>query len=644
MNIVKIVALFLAWTLWSCGGGSTSQAPLKNINKTHPNDPFVQTMPESQFFTIDQRKDNVVRGKGGVLVVFPQGSLLDENGKPVQGNVQIELVEALELADMVAANLTTMSDGKPLETGGMFYLNARTADGKQLRVDPKNPIYIEVPTADYRPDMQIYTGERDSLGRINWVNPVPIVSYLTMVPLELLDFLPPTFAQTVEENMPFRHHKNADKKLIDSLYFSMAAHPGYYPNFRRALHQTNVHEDFLEPIVETRNGQTVTTWVIQKQTLINQSPTQHSNASLFCGINPASIKTLKDKQFQNTLIATREFEQRLRAIFAICKGNPYARTQQYPSDSTIPSSSDIDIQAILDIYIFNTHRNLWELDSMAMDLLKTGGQCTSGDCLTFRGFAQQRLGNVRNAPKTGHVLSGHYAEKLQQNQNRLQRAQEKLNALLDKEDKAAKELILEYKELLDERQDFRMRAYGFERTELGWTNIDAPGEIPKEYLGGTTNMELAWKTYDLDRLHAYVFIHEKRSLYALTTLDNGQSFFANSPNTPNLPVGIGGAMVQILVGYKGEEIFLGTREINTNRGDALNGAVDLRKVSKAELRETINRYDSQSIRQNRIAVDLEYQYKLYQERRRQAALEEEWQFLERCWSVAFPCCTVYEGK
>jgi hypothetical protein len=101
--------------------------------KTHPDDPFKESLVESQFFTLDPKKDNVIQGKNGTIIVVPKECFVTSAGETVRENIKIELAEALELGDMLLSNLTTTSDGQPLETDGMMY-RRQTAMQLCLRV------------------------------------------------------------------------------------------------------------------------------------------------------------------------------------------------------------------------------------------------------------------------------------------------------------------------------------------------------------------------------------------------------------------------------------------------------------------------------------------------------------------------------
>ena len=120
--------------------------------KLHSNDPFKKTAAKTQIFEIDSRQDNVVEAENGTIVVFPKGCFRNNKGEIIVDPVKIEISEAFSLADMVLSNLTTTSDGKLLETGGMIYFNA-SSNGKQVTINKDVPIHIEIPTLEKKPGM-----------------------------------------------------------------------------------------------------------------------------------------------------------------------------------------------------------------------------------------------------------------------------------------------------------------------------------------------------------------------------------------------------------------------------------------------------------------------------------------------------------
>ena len=168
--------------------------------KMSANDPFKSTMVESQFFEIHGNEDNVIEGEKGTIVVMPKGCFKDNDGNVVTSDIKIELAEALSQSDILLSNLNTTANGKLLETDGMLYFNA-TSNGKQLIINTKMPIRIEMPTDKKKPNMKAYTGTRDKNGNMNWSNPQEIINYLTTVDINTLNFLPNGFQTIVEQSL-----------------------------------------------------------------------------------------------------------------------------------------------------------------------------------------------------------------------------------------------------------------------------------------------------------------------------------------------------------------------------------------------------------------------------------------------------------
>jgi mono/diheme cytochrome c family protein len=108
----------------------------------------------------------------------PKGAILKiaKNSFATKGKVQLEIKEAYTLQDILLAGLATESNGKPLKSSGMIYVNA-TADGKTVEL--LQPIKISIPTAIYDDKMQLFKGEIQSDISINWVDPQPLDTSLT---------------------------------------------------------------------------------------------------------------------------------------------------------------------------------------------------------------------------------------------------------------------------------------------------------------------------------------------------------------------------------------------------------------------------------------------------------------------------------
>ncbi|MBX9852756.1 MAG: hypothetical protein K2X86_13515, partial [Cytophagaceae bacterium] len=320
------------FTLFNCSDPASEKN--KEVFKSSPTDPFKDNLPQSEFFDISAKKDNVVEGKNGTLIVIPKGCFKNGKGETVE-NVKVELAEALSLDDMILSNLTTTSNGEMLETGGMVYINA-TSNGEQVFIDKANPLYIEIPTENKKAGMMAYKGIRDEKGNMNWIDPKPLENYLVPVDFSLLNFYPEGFEAEVQNGMPFRKYKVATKELTDSLYYSLSVPQTNLP--------ANVSTDYNEPYYnlnkKIKDGKYTKDSYVTAQ--VPPAPMADSaSACSDCGIDPAIIKTIKSKKFQNTFLATKEFEARLKVIFKTCRND------------------------ILEIYINNLDKNLWEADELA---------------------------------------------------------------------------------------------------------------------------------------------------------------------------------------------------------------------------------------------------------------------------------------
>jgi mono/diheme cytochrome c family protein len=114
----------------------------------------------------------------------PKGAILKiaKNSFAIKGKVQLEIKEAYTLQDILLAGLTTESNGKPLKSSGMIYINA-TADGKAVEL--LQPIKVSIPTTVYDDKMQLFKGEIQSDSSINWVEPQPLDTGITAKKLAL---------------------------------------------------------------------------------------------------------------------------------------------------------------------------------------------------------------------------------------------------------------------------------------------------------------------------------------------------------------------------------------------------------------------------------------------------------------------------
>jgi hypothetical protein len=548
-------------------------------------DPFAATLAATQRFTIDSKQDTVIEGENGTLLVLPAGCFKDGNGDVFEGEVKIKLAEALSLGDMVLSNLTSTSDGKPLETDGMIYFDATTSDGEPLTINKDNPVHIEIPTAEKRPGMKVYRGIRDENGNMNWVDPKPLDNFLTTVSLDSLDFLPNNFQIAVDLGMPFRKYKTSTKKLTDSLYYSLSVFDPAKSQSDRL--PTDANELYYDDKQRKPGKRTEAVDRIDKN-----------------GIDPAMIQVIKSPAYQNTFIATRDFEARLKVIFGTCENS------------------------VLDLYTHNLDKNLYEVDSMAAALCEEKKLLRAVHALSD--FSQERLTKVKDSEKYAKILRGHYERELYKVKSALKKDKDKAVKALAEKTAEAEKVVADYKKLLWKREKYRMETYGFDWTETGWVNIDN-GDLPKWW--GSQALEITVENgREFDRVYTYVIYTSIKSLYRLNSTDN-QNFYVGNEVEKEMLMPKHESAVSISIGYKGDVPALGIKLFET---DSSHVSLSLTTSSIEEIKKALNKYQKYS-KENKIESDLKFMEELYQFEQEQKNLMKENEFLKMLFDLAYPC-------
>lgn len=400
-----------------------------------------------QQFELNTEKDTVVETKDGIVFAIPANSFVDASGKPAKGNIQLEVKEALKAADIMKAGLTTKSGSKLLETGGMFYVNARQ-NGASLKIDPKNPLHAEVPTNEVKPGMQLFEGKRLPNGSIDWVNPKPIQKDLIPVDILSLNFYPPGYLDSLRK----WKYNSSDKQFTDSLYYSFASlfgsnvlnnqtgakrmltdsieftesmgsrlfngdcavchslgknkkvGPGLAGVMNRVPNEEwlfkyiknnellekqgdpytlkiKQHDAVAMPVYASLSYEQIKSIIDYiKQMDISETVPALDDIPVIPGINPAKINAIWDEKFQNTLLATHEFEERLPYIFGTCSNE------------------------VLDLYINNLDKNLSVIDSMVARMEIAGNN-------KFQEFAARGDGKVKNGNTVVRLLKAYYEQR-----------------------------------------------------------------------------------------------------------------------------------------------------------------------------------------------------------------------------------------
>jgi hypothetical protein len=113
-------------------------------------------------FIIDNRKDTLIEGKDGSVLLIPANSLGGTD------NVKLSLTEFYTLSDIILNKLSTTSDTNLLETGGMISVTA-TVNGKPVTLQKGQSIrWYMSDTSTQVQQMQLFNGVQQKQ-RINWI-------------------------------------------------------------------------------------------------------------------------------------------------------------------------------------------------------------------------------------------------------------------------------------------------------------------------------------------------------------------------------------------------------------------------------------------------------------------------------------------
>jgi hypothetical protein len=149
----------------------------KELSRSAP----VKTGPVSlaQFFTknavpvylFTAASENSIRltTPKGTGVQFPENAFVTSGNRPVTGPVSIEVKEIFTPGEMILNNTPAMSDGKPLISGGEFFVRV-TQGSEVLKLAPGKHIRLNVvpPAGADMQGMQVFNGDTSS-GTINWI-------------------------------------------------------------------------------------------------------------------------------------------------------------------------------------------------------------------------------------------------------------------------------------------------------------------------------------------------------------------------------------------------------------------------------------------------------------------------------------------
>ncbi|MFN0030941.1 MAG: hypothetical protein ACKVOR_02135 [Flavobacteriales bacterium] len=145
-----------------------ASAPVSEVNALQLDDALKSLKTKKSIVNIDNSQPCQVYGEEGTVLYLPPQIFCTADGQPYTGTVRIELDECYEVGDMLAANLSTTSDGRLLETAGMVNIKA-TGNGERLQLRDGAQYNIYFPkNEEQQNDFQLFYGEWLAGDVINW--------------------------------------------------------------------------------------------------------------------------------------------------------------------------------------------------------------------------------------------------------------------------------------------------------------------------------------------------------------------------------------------------------------------------------------------------------------------------------------------
>ena len=576
--------------------------------------------PAPEKFDIDNANDTIIETKDGVVFAIPANAF---NTK----NVQLEIRTALTPEDIIKSGLSTMSNGDLLQTAGMFSIKGFAGD-KELSLIKE--IAVSVPAKEINPAMQLFDGVPDSSGKINWVDPKPIEKRLQTYDITTLDFYPLKYIPTLKALG--KNYQN--KKYTDSLYYSFSGWP-----------QT-INSKADEAVATEGNGEaadfpeTADTLKPSKLDYTSDSlrlPSEFDKHNNVYQIDPAIIRAIWDKKFNNTIIATKEFEERLKFMHSLC-------TPEF-----------------LEIYLKNLDKPLYITDQLIAD--NTTGEIRK----KFVQFAAKKDGGVIIASDQQQKLSNYFQQKSKAYREAVEKTWSKYNAELQRlnsiadtknreaalrnftreENNFKEELCINltdaYKQIGVKRNcnDTIVppadKFYNVTITTTGWKNLDAyvmeatANRQSMEYKDPATGKiaKLIYQQVNIkieneeqfDRVLVYLIPDSLSSFQLVQKKEN--SFKENLNSLFKYDA--------VVLAYKGEQAYF-YRQSNVAPKEY---TFSLSPLTEAELKTALKIYALNKTKE--LNTEFEYQLFEHQEALRQLQLRKDQQFREKVAESIFSC-------
>lgn len=392
---------------------------------------FYEGVLKNQVFQVDPKEDQIIETKGGIVLLIPEGCF------DTKGKVEVVVKEALEYEDIILAGLQTKTTSNEiLETEGMFRFEA-FQNGKRIEMQSGKAVQVKFPAkGEVDPSMVLWKGKRMQEGDLLWEEPSKIERYLQPFEISELNFYPPEYEDAlIARGLPM------DKNYKDSLYYSFSGYCGSVVQaneFKIAMYDDTLSE---EGIIDDSG--------LGLDAVPKKKDRKDCNV-----IDPERIRAIWQTKFNNTNLATKEFEERLAWIHRFCE------------------------KKVFDLYAKNLDKNLYELDSMAIQIYRELTYLPVSKkkeaIEKFTEFYNRKQSKVKIDDESYRKLNAYIEEKLKQieeaNAKKKGDLIEKIKNL-----KSQKERLKVARKHV-QRENIRFQKtnyYSFEVKAFGYYNVDA---------------------------------------------------------------------------------------------------------------------------------------------------------------------------
>ena len=474
MKMIRYITIaVLTFGLFSCTHRDSKEILQIKIDdrvlypKTNISVLFDSLRPPTQSFSINGEKDTLIVGLNGTTLTILKNTFVNRNGHTPR-TVTINLVEINSISDIINANLQTTSGNDILQTGGMLFIDAKE-NNESLEIVNGKSIHVELKSRFKAPEMKVFGGNFDSNGKMDWIAPRNLESYLIPIPLNLLDF---------------------------------------------------------------------------------------SKGGLECRMTEKQIQLLTDSKFENTFIATREFEERTRILNLASCGH-----------------GDLS-QRLIDIYTSNTDRPLFVSDSLAVEYL-VKNHSTKIDTVkkfafnevgwttyfyqTFNFFTKEHLTKVIDFDKLG-ISETTTSEDLS-SRGHSQSDADKYITFFEQR----KQIV---KAIETKNQSSRLASYSFSVNNLGWVNVDR--FIDNKDVDVSTFLVQVKSSDSLDFISVSLVI-PRLNVAVMSTHNEGNSYSFTKKDDGYRKLPVGQDAIIVAFSYKDNRPYFGRQKIKIPK----DGTIDL---------------------------------------------------------------------